>query len=48
MIIRKIYKYFIFLADMETVTIPETEYVRLKRMAEVDMELVQKIQNIAE
>ncbi len=28
---------------METVTIPKSEYIKLKKLAEVDMGLVQKI-----
>ena len=33
---------------METVTIPKTEYERLKKKAEIDMELVNKIKRSLE
>ena len=33
---------------METVTIPKTEYERLKKEAEIDMELVNKIKRSLE
>ncbi len=33
---------------METITIPKSEYKRLKKMAEVDWELVEKIKKSLE
>ena len=33
---------------METITIPKSEYMRLKKMAEIDMKLVEKVKRSLE